>query len=258
MIQSCVIIGAGNVGSHIAVALQQQSISVVQMYSRSAEKIARAKAANLANFYIQNITDLLTDADLYIIAVKDDAIVEIAGQLPKSIKGIVCHTSGSVNSTVLNAFKSFGVFYPLQTFTWGKVVNMQTVPFCITGNNERVKTNLYQLATRLSKQVQYINDQQRASLHVAAVFVNNFTNHLLSIAEDICIEQGVAFDLLRPLLREGIEKVAHNSPADIQTGPAIRLDKKTMNNHYKLLSYNIVYKNLYKTISDSIVAFHNE
>ncbi|MCE9539162.1 MAG: DUF2520 domain-containing protein, partial [Bacteroidetes bacterium] len=193
-----------------------------------------------------------TTADIYIIAVNDDAIIEVTKLLRLKNK-IVVHTSGSVEMNILKPIsKNIGVFYPLQTFSKNKTVDFNVIPVCLEANNKDTFKVLQTLAKSISSNVQKINSEQRKTIHLAAVFACNFSNHLYTIASSILASANISFDVLSPLIEETARKVKNTPPIEAQTGPAVRNDIKTINNHLKMLSDNKEYRQLYKLISKNI------
>ena len=246
-----IIIGSGNVAQHLITAFQDSKIEgdeieLVQVYSR--------KKSTLVNVLDPDIitTDLahLMEADLYIIAVSDDAIAAVVAQL--SFKNrLVVHTSGSVALDVLEDNNRRGVFYPLQTFTKNKAVDFKTIPICLESENSTDFRLLEKVGKIISDKVFAINSEQRKALHVAAVFVNNFTNHLYQIGNEICQENQVPFDILKPLIQETAQKIMTISPQEAQTGPAKRNDISTIEAHQLFLT-NKDHSTIYKIITQSI------
>lgn len=220
---------------HMANALDASRHTILQVYSRNAEtaqQLAQPCNAQVVN----SINDLTVDVDVLLLCVGDDAIKEIAPQL-KHHRCLIAHTSGSVSMEALKDTSPFyGVFYPLQTFTKGKKVDFYQVPLCVEGNNSAAEKQLMALGDTISNKVQYINSEQRKYLHLAAVFANNFTNALYAEAAEILEQQGLNFDLLRPLILETAQKVQKLSPDEAQTGPAKRHDESTIAKHLQLLS----------------------
>lgn len=250
--QSIVIIGAGNVATHLATAFKAANYTILQVYSRT-EKNAIALAKKVNATYTNNIKHLSKDADMYIVALTDDAARMIVKKINVENK-ILLHTSGSLPMDMLNTSAlNIGVIYPLQTLSKGKKVDVSTIPFCIEANNTKTLATLKQLTNAISKNVSVIDTKQRLALHVAAVFACNFTNHFYAIASDILKQHKINFKLIQPLIAETAEKIKYASPAEMQTGPAIRGDKKTIEAHLNFLK-NEKYKTLYKIISKSIVA----
>lgn len=245
------IIGSGNVSQHLIGALQNSIINgaeleLIQVFSRQ-----KTALSQLLDF--NKITDdwgTLAEADLYIIAVSDDAISSVSEQIPYKNK-LVVHTSGAISLEILASNNRKGVFYPLQTFTKNKDVNFKIIPICIESQNASDYQLLQKVAQAISDSVFAINSEQRKALHLAAVFVNNFTNHLYKIGNEICIENNVSFEILKPLIQETAEKITQLSPNEAQTGPAIRNDIETINAHLSFLS-DENQKNIYKILTQSI------
>ncbi|AZJ36348.1 Rossmann-like and DUF2520 domain-containing protein [Tenacibaculum singaporense] len=240
------IIGGGNVATHLANAFNKKNeVSLVQMYARNIEQIHHLKEVTP----ITNSIELLTEADVYIIAVSDDAIGDVSRKI-KQKNGLVVHTSGSVAMQSLQNTGRKGIFYLLQSFSKDKDVNFNEIPFCLEAENEDDLQLLETLAKSIGKKIYRINSEQRKRLHVAAVFVNNFTNHMYKIGADICNEYQVPFEVLLPLIQETAQKITELSPESAQTGPAKRNDQKTIQNHLALL--NAEQQEIYKLITKSI------
>ncbi|MCB0448266.1 MAG: DUF2520 domain-containing protein, partial [Gelidibacter sp.] len=196
----------------------------------------------------------LTNADVYIIAVSDDAIADLSSHIPFDNR-LVVHTSGSVGIYDLDKKHKRGVFYPLQTFSKTADVNFKNVPICIEVIDKNDLKTLKSLATALGSKSHKVNSDQRKALHLAAVFVNNFTNQLYRVAHEITESEGVEFDILKPLILETAKKVQHLSPYMAQTGPAKRNDKRTIRKHLKLLK-NEHHKTIYELLTSSIQKTH--
>ncbi|WP_323789940.1 Rossmann-like and DUF2520 domain-containing protein [Psychroserpens sp.] len=248
---SVVILGAGNVATHLYKAFQaSKDVTVKQWYNR------RLKSIETYKNKVETVNDIskLTEADVYILAVSDDAIAELSSQLPFENRFVV-HTSGSVSAYDIDKKNRRGVFYPLQTFSKSAPIDFSEVPLCL---ETLVRTDyklLKSLAVSISNHAKRVNSDQRASLHLAAVFVNNFTNQIYRIAHEITESQGAEFDMLKPLILETAKKVNHMSPYKAQTGPAKRNDKKTIKKHLKALD-NEHHKAIYKLLTESIKNTH--
>ncbi|MCD0465467.1 Rossmann-like and DUF2520 domain-containing protein [Flavobacterium sp. ENC] len=241
------IIGSGNVAQHLIKAFaKSELVEIVQVHSRKKEKLA-----TLLEF--DKITDTFEDlkeADMYIIAVSDNSISDVSQQLPFQNR-IVVHTSGAASLEVLDSKNRKGVFYPLQTFSKDKDVDFSKVPMCLEAENTFDFRVLEMAAKSISNVVFAINSDQRKALHVSAVFVNNFTNHLYQIGQEICEEHQVPFEILKPLIQETAEKVNTLDPAAAQTGPAKRNDSLTIAAHLDYLNTENQ-KNIYKILTQSI------
>ena len=241
------IIGSGNVAQHLIQAFaKSKKADVIQVFSRQKE----AAIPLLDSNKITNDFNTLEEADLYIIAVSDDAISKVSSQLPFKNR-LVVHTSGTVSLDALDKKNRKGSFYPLQTFSKKAEVDFSQIPIFLESENETDFELLQQVAQIISHKVYKINSEQRKALHISAVFVNNFVNHLYQIGNEICIENKVPFDVLKPLIQETANKVMTLSPKEAQTGPAIRNDKQTIASHLDfLLDEN--QKNIYKILTQSI------
>ncbi|MDA6068901.1 F420-dependent NADP oxidoreductase [Flavobacterium sp. AC] len=241
------LIGSGNVAQHlIKTFTKSELVEIVQVFSRKKETLA-----SLIEFdKIVNDFEDLKEADLYIIAVSDKAIADVSKQLPFQNR-IVVHTSGAASLDVLDSKNRKGVFYPLQTFSKSKEIDFSTVPLCLEAENTFDFRVLETVAKSISNAVFAINSDQRKALHVAAVFVNNFTNHLYQIGQEICEEHQVPFEVLKPLIKETAEKINTLDPVDAQTGPAKRHDSNTIEAHLEYLTKENQ-KNIYKILTQSI------
>lgn len=242
-----VLFGSGNVASHLSNEfLKSNSIELVQVYNRTLENIKHLKHKTS----ITNQISDLKEADVYIISISDDDITDFSKQLNLKNK-LVVHTSGALNLSALKSQSNKGVFYPLQTFTKNKELDFSTIPFCIEAENENDLLLLEKLAKLISEKCFIIDSDQRKALHVSAVFVNNFVNHLYHLGNEICTDQNVPFEILLPLIKETAAKIENLTPFNAQTGPARRNDHKTMQKHLELLNNN--QENIYKLISNSIL-----
>ena len=201
------------------------------------------------------LADIDAEADLYLLAVSDEAIVPVARALYQlGLKDkLLIHTSGATPAAVLRPFsRRFGVFYPLQTFSRERAIDFSKIPICIQANRTDDETRLLRLGQRLSRSVHRIDDRQRAVLHVAAVFANNFSNHLFEISAQVLEREDLPFDLLRPLIEETAAKVQTQRPADMQTGPAIRGDRTTIERHLDFLDDQPRLRALYRSLTELI------
>ncbi len=252
------IIGAGNVGFHLSQRLVEVGHQVHQIFSRKTNKVLRI--ARIVNAIpIDNIASLNQISDLYIIAVKDDAIESVAEKMAKQISKYsrVVHTSGSVSSEVLAPyFSQYGVFYPLQTFSVNQMADFSNIPMLIDASTDKMKEEMLELAQTISPKCYLINDEQRAKIHVGAVMVNNFTNHLYAMVEDMMQKEELPMEVLVPLILEGAKKVAHFPAKEIQTGPAKRNDTDTIDKHRLFLEKYPNYKKVYEVLNNSILEMY--
>ncbi|MCB2221701.1 MAG: DUF2520 domain-containing protein [Bacteroidetes bacterium] len=250
-IKNIVLIGAGNVATHLGYALEKGGFQIVQVYSRT-KAAAQKLADDLYTDFTTDLHSIRKDGDLYIISVRDSAVKNIAEQLQIAPNPVV-HTSGSLDLEILKQTSDRrGVFYPLQTFSKSRNTQFKTIPICLEANSEELLAELENMAGKISDHVQRINTERRRILHLAAVFACNFPNFMYTIAEEI-VEQGdFNFDILRPLIKETTEKIMINLPIESQTGPAIRNDQNIMNKHLEMLQAYPAYQKLYEMISREI------
>jgi predicted short-subunit dehydrogenase-like oxidoreductase (DUF2520 family) len=243
-----VILGAGNVAFHlINFLLKNKKVELLQAYNKNLDKLE----------YLKNsvpITDKLSNlnknGDIYIIAISDDAISSFSKQLILPNK-LVVHTSGSVSIDKLKSKSGKGVFYPLQTFSKNKNIDFKQIPICIEADTSKNLSLLKTFAKIISDSYFLINSDQRKQLHLAAVFVNNFVNHLYYLGNKICEENNIPFEILHPLIKETSNKLEELSPFNAQTGPAKRNDKQTMEKQLALLPKKS--KEIYTLLSNSIL-----
>lgn len=246
------LIGSGNVATHLAAAFKNVGHRIVQVYSRDMQHAALL-AYHVKAEAIDDLQLINTETDLFIISVKDDAIIPVANQLAKFEK-LTVHTSGATDLATLAAIiPEAGVFYPLQTFSKEKGIDFWQVPLCIEGVDEKVTAELEELARTISNKVYRINSSQRKTLHLAAVFACNFPNYLYDVARSLLQKNNMEFDLLRPLILETALKVQDSLPADVQTGPAVREDELTMANHLDMLKDEPGLKTIYELLSQGII-----
>ena len=255
-IKTISFIGSGNVATHLAAALQKAGLRILEVFSPNIEN-AKRFAEQFGCNVVEYIQHLSTKVDLLIIAIPDAKVEEVANSLP-SFEGIVAHTSGITGMDILKNAKNFGVFYPLQTFTRNRKMDISDAPFCIEGSSEEVGEKLLELARTISQSVQTVNSEERKQLHLAAVLVSNFTNHLYGISHDFLESTQLDFDLLLPLIRETSAKVQDISPEKAQTGPARRDDEATLKSHLKMLENSPEQEALYRLISEQIKKKYNE
>lgn len=252
-----VLIGSGNVATHLGKALKNAGYNVSLVYGRT-EKSAKNLAEILSTDYTTDINKIVKHHDLYILAVKDSAIHEVCSFLQLNDK-LIIHTSGSTDMDVLkNASSKYGVLWPLQTFSKAKEINFNKIPIFIEGCNKEVVIKLKKMAEQISNKIYETDSEERKIIHLAAVFACNFTNHIYSIAEKILKKNNFSFNILETLIQETAVKALQNSPAKVQTGPAIRKDIETIKNHLDLLQkYDVSFRKIYKEITKGIQTLDN-
>lgn len=250
-----VIIGAGNLAWHLAPALEDAGLVISSVYSRH-RRNAQRLADRLYGTPAQDHLDFSTSkAQLFIIAVADDAIEAVAQGLQLPPGATLVHTSGSQPLLALRraATHRTGVFYPVQTFSQSRYVDFRQVPLCLESDDPEVLLRLTKLARKISQHVALVSSEERQVLHVAAVLANNFTNHLLRMAQTLTEAHYVDFSLLHPLIEETVQKALEGSPAAAQTGPAVRGDETTIKRHLKQLRhFDPAYAKVYRLLTQHI------
>ena len=247
-------IGSGNLAWHLAPALDNAGYTIVEVYSKT-RKHAKALVNRLYQAEVKKDLDFSESiADIFIIAVSDDVIEEVARELVVRDDAIVAHTSGASSIGLLEfvATDNVGVFYPLQTFSKDKKVDFSEIPICIESSNDFTGDTLAKMARSISKKLHSIHSSDRRALHLAAVFASNFTNHCLRVAEDILNKEKLPFELLKPLIVETINKSLSIGPSHAQTGPAKRHDFETLDKHLDYIKDEELAE-LYRMISQHIV-----
>lgn len=247
-----VILGSGNVATHLAYALKKAEYHIKQVYSPN---LAHAKhlADGIGAEAIDNLFYVTTEADVYIIAVKDEAIPEVASALRLRNK-ILLHTSGSTDMDVLRPYAaSYGVVYPLQTISKDVPIDFSKVPLILEFSDQNTKGVIMNLAFKLSPLIHEYNSEQRRCLHLGAVISCNFSNYLYAIAHDFLATKRVDFALLKPLIAETAHKIQSHNPSDVQTGPAVRNDQHIINKHIDLLKAHRDWQELYRLLSTGIM-----
>ena len=249
------ILGAGNVAWHLAPALEDAGHVITEVYARElskaysiTERLYSASAKDDLDFSESN-------AQIYILAVKDSAISELADQIILPEESILVHTSGTMPLEILgySSASYTGIFYPLQSFTKGRKMDLDEVPFLVESDDESTLQKLKKLAKSLSPLCYQVRSKDRKAIHVAAVFSSNFSNHMIRIAEEIMRRQGVDFEMLKPLIIETISKSLQLGAKNAQTGPAIREDYETLEEHHRFLAYNDQIAEIYRLISQDII-----
>lgn len=246
-----IMIGAGKLASNLALACLNMGHEIIQVYSRNMSH-AKALAIQTNSVPINELDSLDNLADLYIIAVSDSAIHEILERVDFSNKSVV-HTAGSVPLSIFDPrIHNCGVFYPLQSFSKGRLLEFKNIPIFIEANNNQFKLLLSKFANQLSQQVWDMDSESRKMVHLSGVFANNFVNHIYTLSEQILRDKGIPFNILGELIKETAAKALEMGPEQSQTGPAIRNDAETQKKHLDLLSSKPEIQQLYMLISNNI------
>ena len=249
------VLGAGNVAWHLAPALEDAGHEGTEIYARD---LGKAQEITERVYSAEPKDDLdfsESKAQIFILAVKDSAIPEVADSVILPENSILVHTSGTMSLDILgySSASYTGIFYPLQSFTKGKKIELDEVPFLLEAEDEETLQKLKKLAKSLSPLVYIVRSKDRKAVHIAAVFASNFTNHMIRIAEEIMRRQGLDFEMLKPLIIETISKSLQIGAKKAQTGPAIREDYETLEDHHRFLNYNEQVAEIYRLVSQDII-----
>ena len=252
-----VFIGSGNIAQFFATRLFKKGHEIVQVYSRT-----RAHANILAQTTNAVVTDKLSEivdtADVYILAIKDDALADVASQLQFEDKTVI-HCAGAVALDVLQQTSANNaVIWSLYSVNKNSLPKSDSIPLIVEGSNEQAVAIALLLANDISDTVLQTDFKQRQMLHLNAVLANNFTNHLLAIAQKICEDNQLPFEILHPIIKQTLEQTANILPSESQTGPAIRNDEETIQKHLALLEHKPEWQKIYADISASIQSFSNQ
>lgn len=252
-----VFVGAGNLATNLAKALYRKGFRIVQIFSRT-EESARSLALQVEADYTTDLEELTGDAKLYIVSLKDAAFVELLPQIAEGKEhALLVHTAGSIPMSVWKGHtQRYGVFYPMQTFSKQREVKFDEIPFFIEAKTAEDVALLKAIAATLSDHVYEASSEQRKSLHLAAVFICNFTNHMYALAADLLEKYQLPFNVMLPLIDETARKVHELAPRDAQTGPAVRYDKNVIENHLAMLADLPALQEIYKLMSKSIHEHH--
>jgi predicted short-subunit dehydrogenase-like oxidoreductase (DUF2520 family) len=243
-------IGSGRLAQNLANAFTKIDIQMVGVWSRDS---LHANAFGY-QFNIPVVDDLACippDCDLYIYAVSDNAVEEVSKKV--SVKGICIHCSGMLGIDSIKFEGEFGAFWPIQTLSKDYYVSFENVPICIESKSKKAQNLLMNLATLISAKPILVSEKQRQQLHLSAVMVNNFTNHLYILTKDYLEEHGQSFEFLKPLINETTDKILKIDPKNAQTGPAIRKDFSTIHSHQLLLENNPELLLIYNALTNSIL-----
>lgn len=252
-----VLIGSGNVATNLGLALKAKGVTIKQVYSKDPAN-AELLANKLGTSFISDISEIYMNADFYFYALKDSVLRRFLKKIDIP-SGIQVHTGGSIPMSEFEGFATnYGVFYPVQTFSVNRAVDFSNVPICIEASNPEVQQKLVELANLISQKTHIINSENRKKIHLASVFACNFTNYMYDAASMILEDAGMTMEIIRPLIKETAEKINTLSPYEAQTGPAVRMDDKTILKHLSLLNKRSDIKKIYKLLTENIYKRHKK
>jgi len=247
------MVGAGNLATHMARALVYAGNELVQVYSRTADS-AVVLSRLLGCEAVTDVGDIVDDAELYVLAVKDSALESVAAEVCRGReRAVFVHTAGSMPISLFAPYaRRYGTIYPMQTFSKTKQVDFSEIPCFIEASDDATLMLLHDVCSQISSKVFRLTGDDRAFLHLAAVFACNFANHCYDVASRILSERGIGFDVMLPLIEETAEKVRRMTPSEAQTGPAVRFDRNVMDKHLALLADKPEWRRMYEMMSCGI------
>ena len=247
-----VLIGAGNLATHLGKALHAAGHDMVQVFSRTMQS-AETLASLLDAEPLTDISQVRDDADVYIFSVKDSALEQLISQLCGGEKKVFLHTAGSMPMSVFRGKAlHYGVLYPMQTFSKQREVDFSIIPCFIEANDEFAQKQIEGLAVQISHRVYQLSSEDRKYLHLSAVFACNFANHCYAVSQELLQQHGIPFDVMLPLIDETAAKVHGMTPKDSQTGPAVRYDENVIGKQIQLLENQPYFQKIYDSMSKSI------
>jgi predicted short-subunit dehydrogenase-like oxidoreductase (DUF2520 family) len=255
------MIGAGHAGTTVALALFKAGHTFTQVYSRKIENAKILADKIHAPSAINDLKEIDTKATLYLFSLPDDHLEIAFSEIvtPFNKDQIAAHTSGSLPHNIFDKIaQNSGVLYFPQTMSKTDRISLEACPAIIQGSNEYTTATLKSIVSGITKNISLMDDNQRQFLHIAAIFSQNFTNYMYTIAEDICLKYNIDFPMLFNLIDQGVEKMKKNGPTNCQTGPAARNDQKIIERHLKLLQKLPEYQKIYSELSAMITARHKK
>ena len=248
-----VFIGAGNLATNLAKALYRKGFRIVQVYSRT-EESARTLADAVEADFTTDLDEVVTNAQLYIVSLTDSAFIQLLPQIAARKEGaLLVHTAGSIPMDVWQGATSrYGVLYPMQTFSKLQDTDFSQIPFFIEACTIEDAEFLKKIASILSQKVYDSTSEQRRSLHLAAVFTCNFTNHMYALAAELLLKYHLPFDTMLPLIDGTSRKVHTLQPKQAQTGPALRCDQNVIDSHLAMLADEPQMQEIYCLLSEDI------
>ncbi len=247
-----VLIGAGNLATHLGKALHAAGHDMVQVFSRTMQS-AETLASLLDAEPLTDMAQVRDDADVYIFSVKDSALEQLISQLCGGEKKVFLHTAGSMPMSVFRGKAlHYGVLYPMQTFSKQREVDFSIIPCFIEANDEFALKQIEGLAGQISHRVFQLSSEDRKYLHLSAVFACNFANHCYAASQELLQQHGIPFDVMLPLIDETAAKVHGMTPKEAQTGPAVRYDENVIGKQIQLLENQPYFQKIYDCMSKSI------
>lgn len=253
-----VLIGAGNLATHLGKALHAAGHDMVQVFSRTMQS-AETLASLLDAEPLTDMAQVRDDADVYIFSVKDSALEQLVSQLCGDEKKVLLHTAGSMPMSVFRGKAlHYGVLYPMQTFSKQREVDFSIIPCFVEANDEFALKQIEGLVGQITHRVFQLSSEDRKYLHLSAVFACNFANHCYAASQKLLQQHGIPFDVMLPLIDETAAKVHGMTPKEAQTGPAVRYDENVIGKQIQLLENQPYFQKIYDCMSKSIHELESE
>lgn len=249
--------GAGNVAGALCHAMHRAGHNIIRIVSISSGYAKSLASDCMAEWSEKTVFD--NQSDVIIVAVPDNSLRDVLSEIRCDRNTLVVHTAGSYGLDIFpDHIRYRGVFYPLQTFSKGRETDFKGLPFLLEASDEGSFRILEELTLSLDSEIHRVDVERRKRVHLAAVFICNFTNHMLTAGKEISGVADIPFDWFEPLIRETVSKAVANGPEVSQTGPAIRNDRNTIEKHLELLSSSPHFKKLYYEVTESIINYHKK
>lgn len=248
-VQNIAIVGSGNIAGFLALKFHSKQFNITQIISTNT--VTGRVLADKVNAKFSTEYHIAAGTDMVLLCVPDSHIADCTRKI-QDTTALVCHCAGGITSDVLQKFRHYGVFYPLQSFSQKHIPDIRKIPFLIEANTGESLFQLKKLAERLDANGIEVNSEDRLHYHLAAVFINNFTNAMVLAAHDLTDHYRLDYHLLLPLLEQTFEKLKTDIPLNTQTGPARRKDTVTMKRHLELLKDTANLEDIYAAISHYI------
>jgi len=237
-------IGAGTVGTALAVRLAKEGYPIVAVSSRSIQSAQRLAGMIPDCQTWENPQEVADRADLVFVTTPDDAVLRVVSQINWHAGQSVLHCSGADSLLSLEparwAGATVGSFHPLQTFASVSqaIDNLPGSMFALEAE-EPLLTTLKELATSLEGKWVVLQGDDKVLYHVAAVMACNYMVTLVKLACDLWQTFGVspeeATQALMPLLRGTVNNIGNVGLPNCLTGPIARGDLGTITKHLNAL-----------------------
>jgi predicted short-subunit dehydrogenase-like oxidoreductase (DUF2520 family) len=246
------IAGSGKMAQAMGLALKNAGVVVVEVASRNKSKLSTVAAA-LGAKGASEYADMNTEVDAIAVLVSDDAISEVSSMLPVNIPRF--HASGVTDIKKLGGDVQ-GVVWPIKSINAKSLdEGFAGVPIGIEANTPEFSDLLHELANRMGGEGFVADYKTRSTVHLAAVFTDNFANHCLTLSQEVLKEADLDPKLMKALAQGLTQGALNGESYSRQTGVALRGDTGSQEKHLELLSSDEL-KAFYKFLSTHIKDHH--